>query len=915
MPFSGDLNAFAVARLTQGLGGLFLVVVCCALYFHRRRRYFFFWTLSCLSFNVSLLLRAPLFLGNAPPGVSERAPVWLWLANLCGWEHGALLLLGLWSFFRESPSVPAGEACRPRAALPLSTVLLALAAAALAAASGALLPWPWQCAVLSGFLAAVCAGGGASLIVRRSQGYLGRRLLAGALALAAVAYFVLAGKYLDVVWSGVFPSPPPVSVPFAGFLLETIVVVGMILVLMEEGEMLLQETLHRLAESDDRFRILFEHGGVGLALLSAEGAIVQANPALEQMLGYGPGQLYGLRLSALSHPQDRSDDTRRIAHQAAGADGNQYEREKRFLRKDCGMIWARVVRAVVRGPGGTVRYHASVLIDVTERRHAEEALRQAEETLRQERDFISLMLQTADALILVVDRQGRIVRFNNKCVALSGYSEAEVRGRVFWEFLVAERFVAQVRQEFAQTVGPAPAPPRATPLESAWRTRAGGERRIVWRESLVPDANGGVHYVIRIGLDVTEQRRLEEQLRQTQKLETLATLVGGIAHDFNNQLTAVVGNLGLVLEDLRTASEYGKTLDPGALANFALWTANAEEAAQRCAAMTARLLTFSRGRIGSRQALQLDQLLPETVRVLRAELPASVRVEVQAPNDVWPVIGDWAQLHQALHALAVNAGDAMPAGGTLTLALANRSVGPDECAADLEARPGRFVELLARDTGHGMTDEVRARLFEPFFTTKQTGEGAGLGLSEVYGVIKGHQGWVKVDTAPGRGATFRLYLPAATEATPSAPATPENSGDGGECVLVVDDEDMVRDLARLVLERRGFRVLTAADGEEALRQYGAHPGEIDLVLLDYSMPGLTGLQVFEALRNLDPSVCVVFSSGYALEGNAAPLLAAGARAFVAKPYRPDELVQAIRRVLDQNPAKQPVTSPPRLPGG
>ncbi len=434
-------------------------------------------------------------------------------------------------------------------------------------------------------------------------------------------------------------------------------------------------------------------------------------------------------------------------------------------------------------------------------------------------------------------------------------------------------------------------PRRRPPDEIPWATPGGGERLIAWRPSLVYEPDGRVRYVIGVGLDVTEQRRLEQQVRQSQKLEILATLVGGIAHDFNNQLTAVIGNLSLVLEDLRAAG------DEDGLRAVRVWAESAEQAAQRCAAMTARLLTFSRGRIGSRRPLRLNQLLPEAVRLLRPELPASVRIDVRAPDDVWPVEGDWAQLHQVIHALAVNARDAMPGGGALTLALANHVVGPEEEAADLEARPGRFVELLVRDDGQGMTAEVRARLFEPFFTTKPAGRGVGLGLSEVYGIIKGHQGWIKVETEPGRGAAFRIYLPAAANPAPAAPAAAPAETEGGEGVLVVDDEDMVRDLARLVLERRGYRVLTAADGEEALAQYGAHRGEIDVVLLDYSMPGLTGLQVYEALRKINPQVCVVFSSGYGLQGDATPLLAAGARAFVPKPYRPDELVQAIRQVL------------------
>jgi PAS domain S-box-containing protein len=656
----------------------------------------------------------------------------------------------------------------------------------------------------------------------------------------------------------------------------------------------LREALLRLAESEDRFRTLFEYGGVGLALLSAEGVIVQANPALEQMLGYGRAQLNGRRLSDLSHPDDRGDDTRRMRRQPPSPAGDQWELERRYLRKDGGVVWARVVRAAVRDDAGTVCYHASVLMDVTERSRAEEALRKAEEVLRQERDFIALVLQTADALVVVTDRDGRVVRFNAKCAALSGCSEEAARGRSIWEFLPS-RAVDSVRAGYDRLAGftTAAGIPQPSTMEFPWSTPDGGERLIAWRPSLVFEPSGGVQYVIGVGLDITEQRRLEEQAGQSQKLETLATLVEGIAHDFNNQLTSVIGNLNLAAEDLRVGAE-GAALDATQLRNLRSWAEAAEEAAQRCAGMTARLLTFSRGRIGSRRLLHLNQLLPEAVRLLGPELPPSVRVKMEAADDIWPIDGDWARLHQTMHALALNARDAMPKGGVLTLALANRVLEPAEAAADLEARPGRFVELRVQDDGVGMTPEVRGRLFEPFFTTKPPGRGGGLGLSEVYGIVKGHQGWIKVETAPGRGSVFRIYLPA-TRPLPS----PEPSGEGGsgECVLIVDDEDSVRELARLTLERRGYRVLTACDGEDGLKRYAEHPGRIDLVLLDYSMPGLTGLEVFHELRKMDPKTSVLFSSGYGLQGDAAPLLAAGACAFVPKPYRPDELVQAVRQVL------------------
>jgi PAS domain S-box-containing protein len=215
-----------------------------------------------------------------------------------------------------------------------------------------------------------------------------------------------------------------------------------------------------------------------------------------------------------------------------------------------------------------VRYHANVLLNVTERRLAEEALRRAEEIIRQERDFISLMLQTADALVIVLDRDGRVVRFNPKCAAVSGYSAAEAQGRVFWEFLLPERSISHARELFIGIVGSAMETSQsAVPIEVPWRSRTGGERLIAWRQSLVRNEAGRMTYVIGVGLDVTEQRRLEGQLRRTQKLETLATLVGGIAHDFNNQLTVVIGNLNLAIEDLRSAAS-GPTLEESTLANL-----------------------------------------------------------------------------------------------------------------------------------------------------------------------------------------------------------------------------------------------------------------------------------------------------------------------------------------------------------
>jgi CheY-like chemotaxis protein len=302
--------------------------------------------------------------------------------------------------------------------------------------------------------------------------------------------------------------------------------------------------------------------------------------------------------------------------------------------------------------------------------------------------------------------------------------------------------------------------------------------------------------------------------------------------------------------------------------------ADAEKAARCCADMTARLLTFSRGGLGAPRRLRLTELLPEAVRLLNEELPPTVRVVVDAPEDVWLVTADAAQILQVVHALVKNARDAMPCGGKVTLALRNRDLGRADWAAD-----------------------VQARLFEPFFTTKKT-KGGGMGLATAFGVVKGHQGWIAVESAPGQGTTVRVFLPAAPAEAPAPPPAPAECRGAGETVLLVDDEEMVRDLAAIVLQRWGFGVRTASGGKEAVELYRRGRHEVDVVLLDYSMPEMNGLQVLHALKEMNPDVRVVFSSGYALDGDAAPLLAAGGKAFVAKPYEPEELVQTLRRVLD-----------------
>jgi two-component system, cell cycle sensor histidine kinase and response regulator CckA len=971
----------------QGLGGLALALVCCTLYIQRRRPHVLWWALSWSCFVGWAWAEAHLLPGGEPG--SPPSAMWLGkgAAEIClGW-HAALWLFGLRSYC-------AGEPSPPTRFLETGQVLVLLAAGVAALGLGAL-PESAGAALVSTVLATVY-GSSAALLGwdRRSNPTAG--WLALALTLAALGRIGGAAVHV-AAWRGLL-------LPEALAAAWTVEAVGLVLLaagLVRDSAArerdLLHSTQRRLGEAEDHFRLIFEHGGVGMALLAPDGRFLRVNAALVRFLGHDHAALEGRRLVDFAHPEDTRHGIS-PSEQGLAVPADQYERQRRYRHRDGHTVWAQVVRVPLRDVTGTLRYLVAVFIDITERHRAEEALaeseeryrlcferafdglfccteggevldvnpafgrmvgytaeelgrltvadladdlpefrrhftavldrggdcfearlrrkdgsaveaeisgvvierggrrvvhhimrdvsarKRAEEALHREQEFTEQILATADALILVLDPSGQVERFGGACPTVSGYREEEARGQVFWDFLVPPAVRETVRRHFNRVVG------EQVPVafESALAVRGGGERWIAWRFTAARDTPGRLRHVIAAGLDVTEQRRLEEQLRQAQKMETLGTLVGGIAHDFNNQLTIILGNLTLARADAAPDGTAIREL------------ADAEAAAQRCADMTQSLLTFSRRRIPRPQMLDLNAVVAEAARLMQRLLPATICVKVEAETGPTAVVGDRTQLHQVLINLAVNARDAMPTGGTLMLATAGAVVDTAYCVRNVEARPGDFLVLTVADTGTGMAPEVRSHLFEPFFTTKPVGQGTGLGLAVVYGIVKAHGGWISVTSAPGQGTTFAVYLPVApAEAAHAAEAGPPPVRGGRECVLVVDDEDMVRHLARCVLERWGFQVLTAADGEQALTTYRSRGPEIDLVVLDFAMPHMTGLEVLRNLRRLNPGVRVIFASGYVDSPESETLLIAGARAFVPKPYRPEELIRRVRQVLDE----------------
>jgi signal transduction histidine kinase/CheY-like chemotaxis protein len=391
---------------------------------------------------------------------------------------------------------------------------------------------------------------------------------------------------------------------------------------------------------------------------------------------------------------------------------------------------------------------------------------------------------------------------------------------------------------------------------------------------------------------VREQKvQAETALRQAQKMEAVGQLAGGVAHDFNNLLTGIIGNVDLALQQATDDASMKRSLQEAGMA------------ARRAAELTGKLLAFGRKAIIIPSAVDVDHLIDDALVLLKRSLPASIHIVYDKNAGTWPVMADASQMTQVLLNLAINARDAMHGKGTLTIGAANSTIDDAYVGAHPYAHPGDYVAICVKDTGEGMTDEVKTHLFEPFFTTKPEGEGTGLGLSMAYGAVKQAGGWIGVESTLRKGSSLTVFLPRSTEAitNPAESAgTQQTMPRGAETILVVDDEEVVRTLARRVLERSGYAVLTAVDGEGAMKQFREHSGEIDLVISDLTMPGMTGLECLTAMRQIRPDVSFLLSSGYSADMAYQEFVhgSTASAGFLAKPYTPDELLATVRQVLD-----------------
>ena len=629
----------------------------------------------------------------------------------------------------------------------------------------------------------------------------------------------------------------------------------------------LQVTRQSVAESQEQYHSLFENSPLGVYRVSPDGKYLDANPALIRMLGYDTFD------ELAEHTLERS------SHDTLAATGVFYERiqhtgeviglETSWRKGARSLIAVRENAREVRNEMGTLLYYEGTVEDATERKRTEEALAAEEERL-------AVTLRSIGDAVIAADRRDNVVLLNKVAEMLTGYPRIEAMGRALSEILatLGEHAAEQIMNMDSTGL------PFDVAVEGPSRQLFEVRSNPI---SEGPEAGGRV-LMLR---DVTTARGAQEKMDQEGRLAAVGQLAAGIAHDFNNLLTGVIGSAELLQTDAAVPDSAKQLLQMVA------------DEGHRAARLTRQILDFSRRSISQRHALELDSLLQDIHKLLQHTIPETIRLEFEIEPGNFLVEADSTQIQQVVTNLAVNARDAMQDGGELRLRLAQLNASQEELLPDANMALEPWVVFTVSDTGTGMAPDVLERIFEPFYTTKDIGEGTGLGLSQVYGIVKQHSGHVAVESEPGKGTTFTIYFPVAAKAdVPQGDGAQGQAPHGdGETLLLVEDQPQVLKVLQATLERLNYKVLTATNGREGLAEYGLHKQEIALVLTDITMPQLGGVEMSNALHEQDPDVKVIALTGYPLQESAREQLAEGMLAVLQKPPPLMELAQAVHKGL------------------
>lgn len=733
---------------------------------------------------------------------------------------------------------------------------------------------------------------------------LGTRFFYGTLYVAVVASAMFGGlgpalvaTLLGAVAFDYFMIPPQFAFGLGGIDaqlgLALYLVISAILIGFAEKQRRKHQQL--IVANEERFRRLLEVSAQTVWVANARSEIGAESRSGPPLTGRSPQRWLGVAnwLDAV-HPDDRERVTDAWLHAVQAV--TPYEIEFRMRNASGEYRYMTSHAAPVFDPDGTVREWIGMSTDITERKRAEQALADAIQRL-------NAHMKNSPLAVIEFDRQLVVTRWSEEAEKVFGWTAAEILGRPMYE-------IPWIHNDDSEAVGRVAqgmldgTHPRNLSVNRNCR-KDGTVLECEWYNSAIYDRDGNLASILSQVLDITDKRRTEERLRQAQKMESIGVLAGGIAHDFNNLLASVIGNASLAVEMLPEDSPAEDLLE------------RAIRSGEQAAHLTMQMLAYSgKGRFVI-EPVDLSAVVRQVTDLVRASAPKKITIRLDLDPELPPINTDRNQLHQVLINLVTNAAEAIgDETGLITVRTGLQYVGED-LIRELEAKdisPGRYVLLEVGDTGSGMNDATKAKIFDPFFSTKFTGR--GLGLAAVSGIVRGHRGAIKVSTAPGKGTCFTVFLPAANAATETPGLAGEEKEElrGTGTVLFVDDEEALRQMAKRGLEHHGFEVLLASDGHEAVDVLKTAVDRVGAVVLDLSMPVMSGQETLPELQKVKPGVQVLVSSGYGKDNVLGKFAGSGVAGFIQKPYTVQQLVRKVNEAIAGDDGVHEKSARPRAHG-